>query len=75
MDSQITLFINFFIKNKSHDTIYIFKNYFTIVFSISILSFNKNKLYSEILFRIVLVSISHAYLLGNQIFQQYIVLF
>ena len=27
-------FINFFIKNRSHDTIYIFKNYFVTVFSI-----------------------------------------
>ena len=31
---QISLFINFFIKNESHGTIYIFKNYFIIVFSV-----------------------------------------
>ena len=53
--SQITLFSNFFIKNGSHNTIYIFKNYFAIVFSIStkinlilfrysVFNFNKNKL-------------------------------
>ena len=32
MDLQISFFINFFIKNRSHDTIYTFKNYFTTVF-------------------------------------------
>ena len=32
MDSQISLFINFFIKNGSHDTIHTFKNYFVTVF-------------------------------------------
>ena len=31
-DPQISLFINFFIKNMSHDTIYTFKNYFVTVF-------------------------------------------
>ena len=31
-DPQISLFSNFFIKNKSHDTIHTFKNYFAIVF-------------------------------------------
>ena len=41
---QITLFSNFFIKNGSHNTIYTFKNYFTTVFSVSVFSFNKNKL-------------------------------
>ena len=35
MDPQITLFINFFIKNGSHSTIYTFKNYFATVFSVS----------------------------------------
>ena len=34
------------IKNGSHGTIYIFKNYFTIIFSI--FNFNKNKLYSNV---------------------------
>ena len=29
---QTLLFSNFFIKNRSHSTIYIFKNYFAIVF-------------------------------------------
>jgi len=42
---QITFFSNFFIKNRSHSTIYIFKNYFTTVLSISVFSFSKNKLY------------------------------
>ena len=32
MDPQISLFINFFIKNGFHGTIHIFKNYFAIVF-------------------------------------------
>ena len=32
MDPQISFFNNFFIKNESHGTIYIFKNYFTTVF-------------------------------------------
>ena len=31
---QTLLFSNFFIKNGSHNTIYTFKNYFTIVFSV-----------------------------------------
>ena len=31
-DPQISLFINFFIKNGSHDTIHTFKNYFVIIF-------------------------------------------
>ena len=35
MIPQIILFNNFFIKNGSHNTIYTFKNYFTIVFSVS----------------------------------------
>ena len=43
-DPQIPLFSNFFIKNRSYGTIYTFKNYFATVFSISIFSFNKNKL-------------------------------
>ena len=29
---QISLFINFFIKNGSHDTIHTFKNYFATMF-------------------------------------------
>ena len=33
-DPQISLFSNFFIKNRSHGTIHIFKNYFTTVFFI-----------------------------------------
>ena len=36
---QISLFINFFIKNGSHGTIHTFKNYFTTVFSV--FSFSK----------------------------------
>ena len=35
MNPQISHFSNFFIKNGSHDTIYIFKNYFARVFSVS----------------------------------------
>ena len=31
-DPQISLFSNFFIKNRSHSTIHTFKNYFTTVF-------------------------------------------
>ena len=41
-DPQTPLFSNFFIKNGSHDTIHIFKNYFAIVFSI----FNFSKISS-----------------------------
>ena len=44
MDPQITIFNNFFIKNESYNTIYTFKNYFAIVFSVSIFNFSKNKL-------------------------------
>ena len=40
-DLKNSLFSNFFIKNRSHGTIYTFKNYFAIVFSV----FSKNKLY------------------------------
>ena len=40
-DLKNSLFSNFFIKNGSHGTIYTFKNYFAIVFSV----FSKNKLY------------------------------
>ena len=32
MGPQISLFINFFIKNGSHDTIHTFKNYFATMF-------------------------------------------
>ena len=32
-DPQISFFINFFIKNGSHGTIYTFKNYFATVIS------------------------------------------
>ena len=38
-DPQISLFNNFFIKNWSHGTIHIFKNYFITVFSV--FSFSK----------------------------------
>ena len=41
---QITFFSKFFIKNGSHNIIYTFKNYFAIVFSVSVFSFSKNKL-------------------------------
>ena len=39
--SQISLFNNFFIKIGSHDTVHIFKNYFTTLFSI--FNFSNNK--------------------------------
>ena len=45
MDPQIPLFSNFFIKNGSHDTIHIFKNYFTTVFSVFSFQFQQNKFY------------------------------
>ena len=45
MDSQISLFSNFFIKNGSHDTIYTFKNYFATVISAISFQFQQNKSY------------------------------
>ena len=45
MDPQISLFSNFFIKNKSHGTIHIFKNYFATVFSVFSFQFQQNKFY------------------------------
>ena len=47
MNPQIPLFSNFFIKNGSHGIIYIFKNYFATMFSVSVFSFSKNKLNSN----------------------------
>ena len=47
MDPQISLFSNFFIKNGSHDTIHIFKNYFATVFSVFSFQFQQNKFYSN----------------------------
>ena len=44
-DPQISFFINFFIKNGSHDTIYIFKNYFTTVILAISFQFQQNKFY------------------------------
>ena len=44
-DPQILFFINFFIKNGSHDTIYTFKNYFTTVISAISFQFQQNKFY------------------------------
>ena len=44
-DPQTSLFNNFFIKNGSHGTIYIFKNYFAIVFSVFSFQFQQNKFY------------------------------
>ena len=40
---QISHFSNFFIKNGSYDTIHTFKNYFAIMFSVSVFNFNNNK--------------------------------
>ena len=45
LDSQILLFSNFFIKNGSHSTIHLFKNYFVIVFSVFSFQFQQNKFY------------------------------
>ena len=42
-DLQISFFNKIFIKNGSHDTIYIFKNYFVTMFSV--FSFKQNKRY------------------------------
>ena len=42
---QTSLFNNFFIKNRSHDTIHTFKNYFAPVFSIFNFQFQQNKFY------------------------------
>ena len=47
MDLQIPLFSNFFIKNESHGTIHIFKNYFVTVFSVFSFQFQQNKFYSN----------------------------
>ena len=45
MNPQISFFINFFIKNGSHGTIYAFKNYFaTVILAISF-QFQQNKSY------------------------------
>ena len=45
MDPQISFFINFFIKNGSHGTIYTFKNYFATVISAISFQFQQNKFY------------------------------
>ena len=42
---QISFFINFFIKNGSHNTIHTFKNYFATVFSVFSFQFQQNKFY------------------------------
>ena len=44
-EPQISFFINFFIKNGSHGTIYTFKNYFATVISAINFQFQKNKSY------------------------------
>ena len=44
-DPQILLFSNFFIKNGSHGTIHIFKNYFVTMFSVFNFQFYQNKFY------------------------------
>ena len=49
-DPQITLFSNFFIKNRSHGTIHTFKNYFATVFSVFSFQFQQNKFYPNTLF-------------------------
>ena len=47
-DPQISFFINFFIKNGSRSTIYIFKNYFVTVISAISFQFQQNKFYPNI---------------------------
>ena len=42
---QISFFSNFFIKNGSYGTIYIFKNYFATMFSVFSFQFKQNKFY------------------------------
>ena len=44
INSQISLFNNFFIKNEFYNTIHTFKNYSTTVFSVLVFNFNNNKL-------------------------------
>ena len=44
-EPQISFFINFFIKNGSHGTIYTFKNYFATVISAINFQFQQNKSY------------------------------
>ena len=44
-DPQIPFFNYFFIKNGSHGTIHIFKNYFATVFSVFSFQFQQNKFY------------------------------
>ena len=51
-DPQISLFINFFIKNGSHDIIHTFKNYFAKIFFS--FSFQFSAVYTEeYIFRII----------------------
>ena len=64
MDPQISFFINFFIKNGSHGTIYTFKNYFsTVILAISF-QFQQNKSYpnrpikTKHLFDLITISLS-----------------
>ena len=45
MVPQTPLFINFFTKNGSHNTIHTFKNYFATVFSLFSFQFQQNKFY------------------------------
>ena len=54
MNPQILFFINFFIKNGSHDTIHTFKNYFATVFSVFSFQFQQNKFYPNTHFVVIL---------------------
>ena len=47
MNPQISLFNSFFIKNRSHGTIHIFKNNFATIFSVFNFQFQQNKFYSN----------------------------
>ena len=57
MDPQISFFINFFIKNRSHGIIYTFKNYFATVISAISFQFQQNKSYFILFFRVLTHSI------------------
>ena len=57
-DPQISLFINFFIKNGSHDIIHTFKNYFATVFfsfQFSVFSFQFSAISKQTLHHILFV--------------------
>ena len=56
MNPQISFFINFFIKNGFHGTIYTFKNYFTTIILTINFQFQQNKSYPNRAFEFPSVS-------------------